>query len=194
MKQKLIFLDPGHGDTRGAKGWDPGAVYADGRVGERVEATAALECALTLKALLVERGFRVELTRDGTNGAKPDLARRVSKAAASGADAFVSLHFDMAFTPPRHLSGVYHAPGAASLALARKLALALVQGTRSWVRPSSVSRFNGLYIDAFPDARPSVMLELDSVQYAPAPGAVGKAARVKLMTPVADAIAEYFKN
>jgi N-acetylmuramoyl-L-alanine amidase len=195
MKQKpLIFIDPGHGDTPGTKGWDPGAVYNDRKPGMRVEAIAALECALALKFLLEELGFEVRLTRDGTKGAKPDLAKRLSIAAASGAVAFISLHFDMRFNPPRHRSGIYCAPGAASLALAREILPALIQGNKSWLLPSSSSRFNGLYIDAFPDAKPSVMLELDSVQYAPAPGPVGRAARLKLMKPIADAIAEYFKS
>lgn len=179
-KTKTIVLDPGHGDTRGMPGFDPGACF-----GQRCEAEAALEAALTLKALLTERGYRVLLTRDGTRGAKPDLAQRLKFAAQNGADAFVSMHYDMTFpSPGRHRRGVYHAPGTASLKLAKALTGAL--GKSAWIAPSSSSRFGGLYIDAFPDARPSVMLELDSIQFAPPTGPLGKLGRLAMLEPIAD--------
>lgn len=176
MTKPIIVLDPGHGSTKGAKGYDSGATF-----GVRTEAEANLEAALTLKHLLTQSGWQVHLTHDGTQGAKPDLAYRVRHAAELGALAFVSLHYDMAFTPPKHLQGVYHAPGVASFSLGQKVQRAL--GLGAWLRPSSSSRFNGLYIDAFPDQRPSILIELDSIQYAP--GKLDGQARTKMLIPIA---------
>lgn len=176
MTKPIIVLDPGHGSTKGVRGFDSGAVY-----GVRTEAEANLEAALTLKHLLIQSGWDVRLTHDGTQGAKPDLNTRVRMAAQVGAVALISIHYDMVFTPPRHQRGVYHAPGVASFALAKQLQRALGRG--AWVRPSSSSRFLGLYIDSFPDSRPAVMLELDSIQYAPDKAEGDK--RVAMLTPIA---------
>lgn len=189
MTQKVIVLDPGHGSGPRKKwqgrGFDPGACF-----GDRTEAEAALEASFTLKHLLTERGFKVVMTHDGDDGPKPDLSWRVRMAAGLGAAALVSVHYDMAFTPPRHRRGVYAAPGAASWRLALALAGCMGNG---WCEPTSSSRFRGLYIDAFPDARPSVMLELDSIQYAPPTGEAGKARRLAMLTPIADVLAEHLK-
>lgn len=178
----IIVLDPGHGDTPGAPGFDSGAVN-----GKRTEAAAALEAALTLKYLLENMGFTVHLTRDGTAGAKPDLARRLTRARQLGAHAFISVHYDMKFDKPRHKRGAYYAPGTASRLLAEALKRRL--GKDFWIAPSSSSRFDGLYIDAFPDALPSVMLELDSIEYAP--NTRDRKGRLALLTPYAEVIAAF---
>lgn len=187
----LIVLDPGHGSGPRAAwaghGYDPGTVDTRRNL---TEAEANVDACLTLKHLLQARGLRVALTHDGTLGAKPDLTWRITMAKALGAAALISVHFDMAFDKPKHLSGVYYAPGEASKAFAYGVRGALIQGERSWVKPSEHSRFKGLYIDAFPDPLPSVLLELDSIAYAPDLGARGKADRLKMLTPVADRIAQ----
>lgn len=187
MMQKIIVLDPGHGSTRGTPGFDPGVTF-----GNRTEAEANLEAALTLKALLVQLGYKIVLTHDGHDGAKPDLSWRVRMAANLGAAAFISLHYDMKFTPSRHLSGVYAAPGVASWKLAQALTGARCMAG-GWCRSSSSSRFNGLYIDAFPDAKPSVLIELDSIEFAPPTGEAGKAARLARLTPIANTIHEFLR-
>lgn len=184
-REKIIVLDPGHGSSRGVLGYDPGCCD-----GDRTEADANLEAALTLKGLLVGKGFRVVLTHDGNDGPKPDLSWRIRMAAGLGAVALVSIHYDMVFRDARHLCGVYYAPGEPSKQLAQTVALALRQGKDSWVKPSSSSRFHGLYIDAFPDAKPSIMLELDSLRHAPPSGTAGRAARLALLRPIADALTE----
>lgn len=181
---KVIVLDPGHGSTRGVLGYDPGCVD-----GNRTEADANVEACLTLKGLLVAKGYRVVLTHTGDDGPKPDLNWRVRFAAAlPGVVAFISVHYDMKFTPSKHLSGVYYAPGAASKRFAEAILPALRECPGRWCKPSSHSRFNGLYIDAFPDQKPSVMLELDSIQYAPPTGTAGREARLEMLRPIADAI------
>lgn len=183
-RERIIVLDPGHGSTPGVLGFDPGCVD-----GSRTEAAANVEAALTLKSLLVAKGFRVVLTHDGNDGPKPDLSWRVRMAAGLGAVALVSIHYDMVFKDARHLSGVYYAPGEPSKRLAEAVAPMLRQGKDSWVKPSSSSRFGGLYIDAFPDSRPSILIELDSLRHAPPTGTSGREARLAMLRPVADALA-----
>ncbi|WP_155300190.1 N-acetylmuramoyl-L-alanine amidase family protein [Deinococcus kurensis] len=183
-RERIIVLDPGHGSTRGVLGYDPGCTS-----GDRTEADANLEAVATLKVLLVARGFRVVLTHDGTDGPKPDLSWRVRMAAGLGAAALISVHWDQVFKPSRHRSGVYYAPGEPSRKLAQAVAPHMAQGDKSWCEASTHSRFGGLYIDAFPDARPAILLELDSLQHAPPTGTAGKVARLAMLTPIADAIA-----
>ncbi|WP_200939695.1 hypothetical protein, partial [Deinococcus sp. Leaf326] len=103
--------------------------------------------------------------------------------------ALISLHYDIVFKNAQPMSGVYYAPGKASRKFAEKVLPALRECPGRWVKPSSSSRFNGLYIDAFPDAKPSVLLELDSIRHAPPTGTAGREARLTMLRPVADAIA-----
>lgn len=197
QKVKIVLvLDPGHGDTPGAIGYDPGTSF-----GQKVEAVSALECSLTMKALLTdavqahpEIDLDIHLTRDGTGGAKGSLPRRLARAAQLGADLFVSVHFDMKFTPSGHRMGAYYAPGAVSEAAARRIMAAVdaVTPHRVWCKSSferkDAEGRGGLYIDAFPDNRPSVLLELDSVEFAPRTGPAGKAERIAMCTPWVNAL------
>jgi hypothetical protein len=184
----VIMLDPGHGDTpltRGKRtpGYDPGVVSSNGRH----EAEAALEMALTCKHELMAAGWDVRLTRDGTNGAKPDMAKRVWGAHDVNARALVSLHFNSVGTYPC----VYFAPGWASLNLARKLAgHARIPDDKVW--ETMHSRFRGLYIDAFRDDRPAILWEVSSIDGAPAPGAGGKWSRQVMARLLVRAV-EYLK-
>lgn len=181
---RLVVLDPGHGSTRGVLGYDSGCTD-----GTRHEADANLEACLTLKALLIGKGIRVVLTHDGGDGPKPDLNWRVRFAGALGADALISVHYDMVFRDLRHQAGLYYAPGEVSQRFAEALLPSLRNSPTRWCKASEHSRFHGLYIDAFPDPKPSVMLELDSIRHAPPAGTAGKAARIAMLTPIADAIA-----
>lgn len=183
-RERIIVLDPGHGSTPGILGYDSGCCD-----GPRTEASANVEACLTLKSLLVAKGFRVVLTHDGNDGPKPDLSWRIRMAAGLGAVALISVHYDMVFKDGRHLSGVYYAPGEASKRFAEKVLPSLRECPGRWCNPSSSSRFNGLYIDAFPDPKPSVLLELDSLRHAPPTGTAGRDARLAMLRPVADAIA-----
>lgn len=195
--KKLIYLDPGHGAGRNngstsCPGYDPGACF-----GDVTEASRNLDMALTMKFMLEQAGFAAKLTHTGNEGAKPDLWQRVKVAIDARADAYLSLHWDTA-TLKTHSQGVYYAPGIASLALggmitARQATMTAACG-KPWLKPSTSSRFNGLYVDAFPDNLPSVLVEFDSVKYAPRRGAAGKAARMWYATPVVEALKAYLKE
>lgn len=184
--QKIIVLDPGHGSTRGASGYDSGVV--DQRTG-RHEAQAALETTLTLKKCLTDLGYKVVLTHDGDDGGKPDLAWRVRMAQGLGAAALISVHFNSVGTYPL----VYFAPGKPSERLARMMAVnAGIPEEKIW--PSNHSRFKGLYIDAFPDERPAVLWEVAAIDRAPAEGEKGRLDRLELCRPVSFAIDSYLKR
>ncbi len=185
VPKPVIVIDPGHGSTKGMKGFDSGATF-----GVRTEAEANIEAALTLKFLMQQLGWAVYLTHNGFQGAKPDLNGRLLFAARMKADLFVSLHYDMTFTPPKHLRGVYYAPGVSSFALAKEIQKA--QGLGAWLKPSNGSRFGGLYIDAFPDSKPSVLVELDSIEFAP--GKNDGQGRTKMLQPIAFVLDRFVKR
>lgn len=178
---KTIVYDPGHGDTRGQQGYDPGVIF-----GQVHESDVNIEMAQTLKFVCSDN-FKVLLTRDGTAGGKPDLEQRVRFARNNNADAFVSLHYNCVNCGDL----IYYAPGQASLDLA-KLVAAKLGITR--VLPSSSSRFNGLYIDSFPDAKPSIMIEFASINKAPAAGRAGRQQRLEYAEAVEQALLTYFDS
>lgn len=80
---KTIVLDPGHG------GEDPG-----NREGARQEKAYTLLLARELRAVLVNAGFRVSLTRNSDTTLQ--LTDRPRVASRHGADLLVSLHFNSA--------------------------------------------------------------------------------------------------
>ena len=85
----VVVLDAGHG------GWDPGSENKPLRVQEK---DLTLDVVLRLKPLLEAQGWTVVLTRDRdtalANAKNADLDARSAVAASSGADVFVSVHFD----------------------------------------------------------------------------------------------------
>jgi N-acetylmuramoyl-L-alanine amidase len=85
-RRKSIVLDPGHG-----------GINAGTRIitGNRFEKEFTLDWARRLKPLLEAKGWSVTLTR--TNDVDLSLPDRVRIAEASGAELFVSLHFNSAF-------------------------------------------------------------------------------------------------
>jgi N-acetylmuramoyl-L-alanine amidase len=183
MPRPALCLDPGHGDTRGAPNYDPGAI-----VGERHEAEAALEMALTCKYVLSD-AWNVFLTRNGLGGGKPSLQGRVQFARTVRAVAFVSIHYDI----QGGSSLVYYAPNATSKALADEAGRAFGYG-EPFVRPSSSSRFGRLYIDDFDPTntaitRPAVLLEVGPLDQAPPPGDAGRAARLAWAEKLSAALA-----
>lgn len=109
---RRILLDPGHG------GPDNGA---ENRALGLKEKRLTLELAFRLKRLLEEAGFEVLLTR--ADDRSVPLAQRSAMARRSGADLFLSLHFNAAenaaaagfetfvLTPRHQASSRYAAPG-----------------------------------------------------------------------------------
>jgi N-acetylmuramoyl-L-alanine amidase len=172
MPKPAICLDPGHGDTRGAPNYDAGAIF-----GDRHEAEAALEMALTCKFVLSD-AWNVFLTRNGLGGGKPSLEGRVQFARNVRAVAFVSIHYDI----QGGSSLVYYSPNSVSKALADEAGRAFGYG-EAFERPSSSSRFGRLYIDDFdptdtPTTRPAVLLEVGPLDQAPPAGDAGRDARL----------------
>ncbi|MCX6955017.1 MAG: N-acetylmuramoyl-L-alanine amidase [Verrucomicrobia bacterium] len=109
---KTIVLDPGHG------GGDPGMENRPLRLQEKV---LALDVALRLEKLLKAEGYTVVLTRRDDRQLAPskdaDLQRRALIANTSGADLFLSIHFNSLY-PDTRVSGtevyVFTRPGQRS--------------------------------------------------------------------------------
>jgi N-acetylmuramoyl-L-alanine amidase len=77
---RRVVLDPGHG------GADPGAVTSAGDL----EKDITLDVARRLRALLLEAGFEVVMTREGDETLS--LRERAARANAARSDLFVSIH------------------------------------------------------------------------------------------------------
>lgn len=141
-RRKLIVIDPGHG------GRDSGTFH-----GRQTEKAANLAMALTLKALLVDAGYDVELTRAGDF--YPSWPERTHP---RGEALFLSVHFNM----PHSYACVYHQQrGGRSQGLAEILAAACgMRADKVW--STTRSRFGRLYID---DVKATaVMFEVDSIE------------------------------
>lgn len=99
---RVIVIDPGHG------GSDPGGVNPKLRL---MEKTFTLDVALRLRALLVQAGYRVVLTRSEDRLPAPkandqDLKMRSIIANRERADLFVSIHFNVVEHEPERTRGV----------------------------------------------------------------------------------------
>jgi N-acetylmuramoyl-L-alanine amidase len=96
---RVIALDAGHG------GIDQGAQNSSVNLQEK---KVTLDVVLRLKKLLEARGYKVVLTRTGDRELSPDkqkdLAMRSDVANSSGADLFISVHFNS--NPDPKISGV----------------------------------------------------------------------------------------
>jgi len=105
QNDRVVVLDPGHG------GHDPGAVSRRGLQ----EKDMALDIAQRVRAVLAQRGLPVLMTRD-TDKFLP-LRERCAFAERNGADLFVSIHLNGAFS--REANGletyVLTAPGYPSV-------------------------------------------------------------------------------
>jgi len=96
LEVRKIVLDPGHGGT------DPGAKTATGLW----EKDITLDVALRLKALLVEAGFEVLLTRERDETIS--LRERAQFANYQRSDVFVSIHFNALATRSYRGLETYH--------------------------------------------------------------------------------------
>ncbi|RMF17724.1 MAG: N-acetylmuramoyl-L-alanine amidase [Candidatus Dadabacteria bacterium] len=111
----LVVVDPGHG------GEDSGAHGPAGQI----EKDITLRVGLRLAALLRERGYRVELTRD--DDTYPTLSERVQLANRSNADLFLSLHCNSA--PRKSARGIETYVLSRKASDPRALALAKFENT-----------------------------------------------------------------
>jgi N-acetylmuramoyl-L-alanine amidase len=158
----LLFIDPGHGPSR------PG-VSVDGLQ----EAALSLEVAGMLQAELKARGLECQLSRDASSD--PSLQERAAAANASGARAYLALHFNHSPNPgvhgprifipkalpakaagePRRWENAAGQRAEEAKALALELAKPLSQGeaSKATVQALNLAPFRGL-------ALPAVLLEL----------------------------------
>jgi N-acetylmuramoyl-L-alanine amidase len=96
LEVRKIVLDPGHGGT------DPGAKTANGLW----EKDITLDVAVRLKALLVETGFEVLMTRERDETIS--LRERAQFANYQRSDVFVSIHFNALATRSYRGLETYH--------------------------------------------------------------------------------------
>lgn len=111
--RKLIVIDPGHG------GKDPGA---EGVTTGILEKDITLAAAVALQDVLVERGYRVMLTRDGDTFI--DLNDRLRFARDLQAGLFLSLHADANPVPTARGASVYTLSADRSAKMANEVATA----------------------------------------------------------------------
>ncbi len=132
---KKVVLDAGHG------GKDSGARSADGRM----EKESNLRVALKVKALLLQQGFDVLMTRE--TDAFVDLEARYTLANGWGADVFLSLHADAARGPGARghhaIHSIHSRPGEGGAKLARLLVDAVERATGRPRFPASGAFFGG---------------------------------------------------
>ncbi len=129
-----VLLDAGHGGLdQGTHGTTPGGTTV-------LERDAALDTARRVAARLRSAGYRVVMTRtdEGTvarippadvsgsvytvAGVRRDLRARLACAHVSGADAFVSIHYDSATDPAAGGATTYYDPDRSFAAANRRLA------------------------------------------------------------------------
>ncbi len=107
-KGKLIFLDPGHGDT------DAGSVHETNGQVDLKEKDVNLAIALKLADLLRQNGYDVQMDRTSDTTPVPggsvaaDLQARVDLANRAKADLFISLHNNAAANTAARGTAVYY--------------------------------------------------------------------------------------
>ncbi len=140
-----IVIDPGHG------GRDTGAVVKD--ITERDQ---TLAYAKDLKDLLEEKGYKVFLTRDGSEDRHADMAYmmydedgRVNTTCRSKAKIALSIHFNS--VGDSSVSGLeVYCTTRGNIDLAKELADSIVEGTGSpYSAKKSMRRASGVYSRAY---------------------------------------------
>ncbi len=141
-----IVIDPGHG------GGDTGAEYGGYR-----EADLALKCAKQVKKELEDLGFKVKITRDGTEGDEYNTKTvynedgRVNVTGASRAKYVFSIHLN-SIDKPNSQSGVeIYAPTRMNLSFAKSLAGNIVKYANTSYSDLDViyKVDDGVYVRAF---------------------------------------------
>jgi len=173
--ETLVFLDPGHG------GPDAGV-----QVGSVRESERALALALALKSKLDALNLPCALSRD--SDVEPGSLTRVARANASGAQLYIGLHLNYAFSPvqrgprifaPRPVASAsapfawenaagIHATEARSLAEGLAKALGKGEPYKVSVQSLNLAAFKGL-------ALPAVFLEMGFLNGAEGPMVTGQA-------------------
>ncbi|MEL7563920.1 MAG: N-acetylmuramoyl-L-alanine amidase [Dehalobacterium sp.] len=111
---KTVVIDPGHG-SNSERGYDPGAIGPSGLY----ESDVVLDIGNRVEELLIEKGIRVIMTRDGK--ANLTLEDRADIANELSADAFVSIHANSSVS--KTVNGTttyYYAPLGTNLGMQRE--------------------------------------------------------------------------
>ncbi len=149
---KVIILDPGHGTFNEDGTYDRGCAGASGTL----ESELNLRTALALGRLLSAEGASVLYTRrDERKQESPDLDGRVNYANSSGADMFISLHYNASRDPEAQGSETYYYSPLGQK-LAQKIHSSIIKTTNFEDRGI---RQRGFYVCRKITGIPSVLLE-----------------------------------
>ncbi|KAI7265877.1 hypothetical protein KC345_g8374 [Hortaea werneckii] len=180
IRGKLIVVDPGHG------GSDPGML---GTTYGTMEKDLTLQTSLYLRDYLTAKGAQVEITRTREDQ-KPSLSRRVQIGQQSGADAFVSIHYN---SSPKKVSGTltFFYSETDDLRLARAIEARLEAGTGLKSNGLSFGNYHILRENPLPAA----LIELGFLSTPADESIVRRTAyQRKAAQAIAEGLAEYFRN
>lgn len=187
MKDRKIFIDPGHG------GSDPGAL---GQGGTK-ESDIALQVSKLLKKELEKRRRSSTLSRiDDKN---LSINSRINQAKSSNADILVSIHCNSASTVTNGVETWYHTTSIKGKKLAERIQNSIIANTSSrdrGIKPdSSNARFkNGIPILA-KTPMPAVLVEMEFINNPEIEKLMNTEAWKQTMAEsIADGILEYFRD
>ena len=144
-----IVIDPGHG------GSDTGAIN-----GSNTESSIALQCAKILKQKLESSGYKVFLTRDGTEPRQELTANsvydengRVNTAQASHSKLLISLHLNSTTGTVKQGGVEVFSPSNCNLDFAKLLAKNIVEkANTSYSAVDTYKKSDGVYVRNFTNA------------------------------------------
>lgn len=144
-----IVIDPGHG------GSDTGAIN-----GSNTESSIALQCAKILKQKLENSGYKVFMTRDGTESREELTANsvydengRVNTSQASHSKILISLHLNSTTGTVKQGGVEVFSPSNCNLDFAKLLAKNIVEtANTSYSIVDTYKKANGVYVRNFTNA------------------------------------------
>jgi N-acetylmuramoyl-L-alanine amidase/uncharacterized protein YgiM (DUF1202 family) len=185
---KLIILDPGHGTFNENGTYDRGCAGIKGTLESEVTLTLSKE----LGKILSSQGALVRYTRmDERKQDNIDLDGRVNFASKSGADAFVSLHFNAARDPEAQGTETYYYTNQ-SLGFAQKIHKRMIDAVKYDDRGV---RQRGFYVCRKITSMPSVLLEPLFLSNKKGEEWIGNPDNLKkLAQAISDGIKDYFQE
>lgn len=185
---KVIILDPGHGTFNENGTYDRGCAGINGTL----ESELNLELSFEVGKILVSQGAAVSFSRkEERKSDNIDLDGRVNMANGSGADAFVSLHFNAARDPEAQGTETYYYTGE-SLRFAEKIHKRILN---SLGYDDRGIRQRGFYVCRKITGMPSVLLEPLFLSNRKGEEWINNADNLKkLAQAIADGIKDYFQE
>ncbi|HET7628352.1 MAG TPA: N-acetylmuramoyl-L-alanine amidase [Bacillales bacterium] len=177
---KTIVIDPGHG------GFDTGAI---GNRFHTLEKDLTWKTAFSLSRKLRKAGAHVILTRSGDTYVS--LANRVNTAERSGADAFISIHFNASLYTSAHGIASYYYTKEKDKPLAEAIQKMLVKETRLRDRGVRFANYHVLR----ENRQPATLLELGFLTNDGEEGVVRTTVyRNKVTTAITEGLETYFQQ